>query len=263
MLRVEMNHFRRMIREPVRRSLWLLAAVLLAAGGGAGAADTVPSSIRLANGEWPPFTSAALPGYGSVSQRVSDAFARAGIKVQYQFFPWKRALEEARDGKLDGTLVWAHTADRDADFLYSDPVLVTPYVVFFRKSKPVHWQTLRDLKGLTIGGTLGATPTGEYAELARQGVFRREVADDDELNLRKLAAGHLDAATIEPDVGIYLLKNRLQDIAADIDYDPKPVIVVPNYLLISRKTGGAAELVRRFNLGLAALPAAATVAAPQ
>ena len=221
-----------------------------------GATAAGPKTITLANGEWPPYTSESLPDYGSVSRLVTAAFAHEGIKVNYVFFPWKRALEESRAGKLDGTLIWARTDDREADFLYSDAVLTTNYVLFFRKDKPVHWNRLEDLRGLTIGGILGSTPTGEYAALAQQGVFKREVAATDALNLRKLAAGHLDAAGIEMEVGRYLLANEVSDIADSISYDPKPIVVVPDYLLISKKTADADELMRRFNHGLAAVKAA-------
>src|SRR3569623_833694 len=104
-----------------------------------GATAAGPKTITLANGEWPPYTSESLPDYGSVSRLVTAAFAHEGIKVNYVFFPWKRALEDSRAGKLDGTLIWARTDYREADFLYSDAVLTTNYVLFFRKDKPVHW----------------------------------------------------------------------------------------------------------------------------
>ena len=48
--------------------------------------------IRLANGEWPPYTSKDLPNYGLGSQIVSEAFAEVGIKVEYGFFPMEALL---------------------------------------------------------------------------------------------------------------------------------------------------------------------------
>ena len=218
------------------------------------AADDDPA-ITLANVEWPPFTSHQLTDDGYISRRVTDAFAISGVQVRYVFLPWKRALEETRDGRFAGTLVWAHTEDRDRDFLYSDPILVSRYVLFYNRNRPVHWEHLQDLHGLTIGGVLGATPTGEYGDLINAGVFKREVSASDELNLRKLAAGHLDAAAIELEVGQYLLANEDKDIADQVGYDPKSVVVVPDYLLISKKTSHGEELMHRFNQGLAALPA--------
>ncbi len=214
-----------------------------------------PTTITLANVEWPPFTSASLPDDGRISRRVADAFALEGIQVRYEFMPWKRAIEEARAGRYDGTLIWARAPGREQDFYYSEPVLTTRYVLFYAKSRPVHWNQLTDLRGLTIGGVLGATPTGEYGDLANAGVFKREESVSDELNLRKLAAGHLDAAAVEESVGNYLLANQDKDVADQLAYDPKPLIIVSDYLLISKKTPQGEALTRRFNQGLARLQA--------
>lgn len=218
-------------------------------------ADPLPTTVTLANVEWSPFTSESLPDDGRVSRLVADAFSLEGIQVRYQFLPWKRAIEETRAGRFDGTLVWARTTDREQDFYYSDTVLTTRYVLFYSKSRPVHWDKLTDLRGLTIGGVLGATPTGEYADLARAGVFKREESVSDELNLRKVAAGHLDAAAVEEQVGNFLLANQDKDIAGQLAYEAKPIIVVNDYLLISRKTPHGDELIRHFNHGLATLQA--------
>lgn len=218
-------------------------------------ADPVPATVTLANVEWAPFMSEGLPDGGRISRLVANAFALEGVQVRYQFLPWKRAIEEARAGKFDGTLVWARTADREQDFFFSEPVLTTRYVLFYARARPVHWDKLQDLRGLTIGGVLGSTPTGEYADLARAGVFKREESVSDELNLRKVAAGHLDAAAVEVEVGRYLLANQDKDLAGLLACDDHPLIVVDDFLLVSKKTPHGDELIRRFNHGLAALQA--------
>jgi polar amino acid transport system substrate-binding protein len=236
----------------LRRFLWLLLLFGLPA---IAAEPPARTTLTLSNCEWPPYTSSSLPGQGRISELVRAAFAKEGIDVRYEFLPWKRALEEARNGEYDGSIVWAHTPDREADFVFSDAVVTTDYVLFFARSRPIHWKSLYDLRGLTIGGVLGATPTGEYADLAAAGVFKREVARSDELNLRKAAAGHLDAAGVEREVGNYLLSTTAKDIADQIDFDPKPIVRVSNYLMLSKKTPHAEELIRRFNRGLAAVQA--------
>ncbi len=50
-------------------------------------------TLRITNGEWPPFTSQHLPHGGPLSRTVAEAFKQAGIKVEYGFFPWKRSYE--------------------------------------------------------------------------------------------------------------------------------------------------------------------------
>jgi polar amino acid transport system substrate-binding protein len=59
---------------------------------------------------------------------------------------------------------------------------------------------LRDARGLPHGATVGAVLGYEYSErfnrLARTGAIRLEFAGSEEVNVRKVVAGRLDAATV-------------------------------------------------------------------
>lgn len=214
------------------------------------------SSVTLANGEWPPYLSEKLPYNGSVSRIVSEAFASEGITVHYQFFPWKRALEEARHGNLDGTVVWTKTADRENSFLFSKEVLASRTVFFYRKAKPVQWSQLADLAPLMLGGTLGYNYGAEFDKLEKSGALKVERIPSDEQNLAKLLAGRIDAFPIDIEVGMYMLdlhhgKDGMEKLAAH----PKTVVSEPLYLMISRKSPNADILMKHFNAGLAKLRA--------
>jgi polar amino acid transport system substrate-binding protein len=227
------------------------------------AAHAAPvTSVTLASGEWPPYLSEHLPGYGSASRIVDAAFALQGIKVEYQFFPWKRAYEEAREGRLDGTLIWAKYPAREADFLFSDEIVRTHVVLFYAKARPIHWQTLRDLAPYRIGGALGYYYGEEYSKLENEGVLKMELAASDEINLRKLAANHLDLTPVERDAGLYMLATSLHDIADQLAYDPRNLQTAAHYVLISKRSPHAEEILRRFNLGLAQLHAEGKFATP-
>ena len=58
-------------------------------------------TIRITNGEWPPYMSKKLKHYGLASRITTEAFASQGVKVEYGFFPWARSklLVEHRDGR--------------------------------------------------------------------------------------------------------------------------------------------------------------------
>lgn len=43
-------------------------------------------TVRLANGEYPPYCSEHLPHYGIWSHIVTEAFALKGLTVEYEFF---------------------------------------------------------------------------------------------------------------------------------------------------------------------------------
>ena len=64
-------------------------------------------------GDWPPFLSEDLAHQGIAARIIRDVFAEAGYETQFAFYPWARALENARSGSLDGTAVWLKTAERE------------------------------------------------------------------------------------------------------------------------------------------------------
>ena len=108
--------------------------------------------VQLTNGEWPPLLSKELKNYGVVSHIVTEAFALEGIKVEYKFYPWKRALNRAEKGLADGSVIWAPTPKRVKAFYFSDPVIRNEKVFFYMKSHPFDWDTIDDLKGIIFGG---------------------------------------------------------------------------------------------------------------
>jgi polar amino acid transport system substrate-binding protein len=72
--------------------------------------------IRIASGEWSPFISKDLKHGGVVLHIISESFAAVGIKVEYGFFPWARAMALAKEGTWDGTAVWGPSTEREEHF---------------------------------------------------------------------------------------------------------------------------------------------------
>ncbi len=211
-------------------------------------AETSP--VRLANGEWPPYQSSHLKYDGVASRIVRAAFADQGIKVKYVFLPWKRAYFMARKGLFDGTLVWRESLERVKDFWFSAPIFTGKTVFFHLKDKPLQWNNLRDLKGMTVGETLGY----EYVPLdraRRQGLIRVEKAPTDSQNLEKLLRGRIDLFPSDLDVGLRLIQTRLTPAQASrITWSKKPLEIVSYHLMLTRKSPRSATLLKKFNLGL-------------
>lgn len=85
-----------------------LAGIVLIVCSTAQAGETV----RITNGEWPPFTSEHLPGGGSLSRVVWEAFALEDVTVEYGFYPWKRSYEYARAGRWHDSVAWDRPKSR-------------------------------------------------------------------------------------------------------------------------------------------------------
>ena len=236
-----------MRRQALAIALTGILLVLASLPSSGALADTV----RITNGEWPPFTSERLPDNGPLSRIVAEAFALEGITVEYGYFPWKRAYDYARTGKWDGSIGWAPTPRHVQDFQMSDPVLTADKALFHLKNIPFDWQKIEDLRGWKVGATAGYSYGDDWDNAVKDGRLRVDEVTVDEQNIRKLLLRRVDVIAMEVDVANYLLRTRLTpEEAATIVQHPKLLMRTPICLAVSRNTARAADLTTRFNRGL-------------
>lgn len=177
--------------RPVVIALALLVAAPAAWAEGA-------TVVRLASLEWAPYTGKDLADQGLASKVVRNALAASGYSVIIDFMPWRRALSVGFDGSQghDGVFpVYAERASREC--VSSAPIGVSPVGFAERRSDPVAWTALADLKGLRIGVMSGYFNAREFDRLAASGELTTEPVDREVLNLRKLAQGRLDLAVVD------------------------------------------------------------------
>jgi polar amino acid transport system substrate-binding protein len=214
-------------------------------------AGAMAETIRITNGEWPPFTSEHLAHKGPLSRIVTEAFALEGITVEYGYFPWKRAYDYARTGKWDGSVGWAPTPKHLQDFHMSTPVITVDKGLFHLKNIPFDWNSIDDLKGWRVGGTAGYAYGDEWDRAIREGKFKVDEVTTDEQNIRKLLLRRVDVVAMEVDVANHLLRTLLTpEEAATITQHPKLVMQTPISLALSRQSARNPELLKRFNRGL-------------
>ncbi|MGE8502545.1 MAG: substrate-binding periplasmic protein [Pseudomonas sp.] len=230
----------------MRLTLLLLIVVL----GSVHAADRV----RLTNGEWPPYLGEDLPHHGVASRIVAEAFALQNVEVQWEFHPWARSLKMAEQGTRDGSAVWLYNREREQRFHISDPVVESGYYLFHRKNRHFDWSSVEDLRGLRIAATRGY----DYGEAFQQAEAAGEIdvvrLTGDEQGLRQLLAGRIDLFPVDKVVGFDLLYQHFS--AAErrlLSFHPVPLRSDSLHLLLSREVPGNAELMQRFNQGLAQL----------
>ena len=228
----------------MHRALLLLLLLL----GNAQAADTV----RLTNGEWPPYLGADLPYHGVASRIVAEAFALEGIDVQWEFHPWARSLKMAADGQRDGSAVWLPSREREERFYVSDPVIETTYYLFHLKGRAFDWQTATDLRGFRLAATRGY----DYGETLRRaeatGELQITYLNSDEQGLRQLLAGRIDLFPLDKVVAFDLLYQHFSSAERQrLSFHPLPLRSDSLHLLLSREVPGNAERMARFNHGLA------------
>ncbi len=86
-----------------------------------------------------------------------------------------------------------------------------------QKSHPVSWNYIEDLNRYTLGVVKDYVNTQALDRMIVSGVQRTEPVTSDEHNVKKVAAGRIDAAVIDVNVLHYLLKQKpLQPLATKL-----------------------------------------------
>ncbi|WP_018690704.1 substrate-binding periplasmic protein [Algicola sagamiensis] len=237
----------------------IIVAFMMSFSWAVHAADTVV----LTNGEWPPFLGKTIPKHGSSSDIVVQAFDKVGIKVKFEFYPWKRAIVYVENGEKDGSLVWQKNPEREKLLYFSDPVLVSKEVFFHLKGIGFSWKTYDDIaaKKLKVGAAIGYSYSEEFANAEKSKKINVKRVTKDLQNLQLLLGGRIDVAVINEFVGYEILRKNFkpEEIEKVTHYKDVPVNVSSYSLILSKKIPANKERIEKFNQGLKQLKDAGIV----
>ncbi len=232
-------------------SFGLAIALALSFGCSVGALAQARDTIRLTIGKWQPYFSKSAPHYGFASHIVTEAFALVSVDVDYGFFPWKRTMKLARDGKWNGSAVWLDTEERRVDFFYSDPTAPGTNSFFHLKSYQFDWNGFEDLKDVRIGATLGYSYGPAFDAADKAGTIKVQRAPNDETSLRKLLKGRIDAFAGNLLVTYAQIRDTVTaEEAVLFTHHPKHISQIPLHVLFSKNVPGMEQMRDRFNEGL-------------
>jgi polar amino acid transport system substrate-binding protein len=244
------------------RLRYLILCFLLATSTVSLLAEEMPSTIFLANEEYPPYTSESLKDYGITSAIVTAAFRLEGIKTQYQFLPSARAYYMARMGTFNGTVPWAKREGREQYFLYSDPVIEIDKEYFYSlNDTSFSWDPdtsdISDLENVKIATVTGYNYGDKLQSAEKDNQLQTIRLDSLEQGFSMLLAGRVDTVVSKKNVAEQILimnfseaqRIKLTSVAVsnkNPSYD---------YLLISRQGKHAEYFLDAFNRGLKKLHA--------
>lgn len=207
--------------------------------------------LRISAGEWPPYLSARVERQGPVAHLISDLLAEEGYRVEFTFLPWPRAYAEAAAGRYDATAVWMHKAEREADFLFSAPLLDEQFVFFHLKTQPFDWRHFDDLSGMTLGGGLEYSYGPAFDAFLAKEKVRIERVSSDRQNFEKLLKERVVLYPQELNVGYAALRNEFsREDAERITHHPKPLLVNLSYLMLPKRLTQSETLRERFDARL-------------
>ena len=151
------------------------------------------NKVIFAIGEWAPYTGKEMQGNGMASELVTAACNAAGLKAEYEFFPWKRAEAKVSEGSQLGTFPYKETKEREGRFLFSKTLFSSSFGIVTakdnKKTAGFKYTKPEDLKSFSVGIVAGTDALKIPLEMA--GVKVEEVTGVDQ-NLKKLEAGRID-----------------------------------------------------------------------
>lgn len=215
-------------------------------------------SITIASGDsWPPFTKLKLPNEGFSNDVARTVLERAGYNATVEILPWNRAKKMTQAGQFDIlNNVW-YTDERAKTLAFTDPIARNEIVFITRKEDEFTYTGLSSLKGMVVGTVRGFDYRDAFLNADH---FHREPAGTFKTNLKKLAAGRIDAAVGDRLIGKHLVGNDLTDLKDKLAYSDKALSSKKLYVTVSRALNNTEQIVTDFNTALEAIRADGTYA---
>lgn len=168
---------------------------------GAWAADSqLPKRIKLCTVEWSPYTIVdenSKQITGKHTALVKKLFKALGMKTEISEMPWKRCLEEVKQGKIHGVYSASKNAERLRFLKYPHmPLQKVSYVVVVLKNNKYlrSWRGIKSLLPQPVGVPLGFSIVTELREAQLE---VDDGASNDEQNILKLLKGRVKSIIIE------------------------------------------------------------------
>lgn len=224
--------------------------------------------IEIAIGEWKPFVTQTVQGYGEVTEKVTVVLERMGYRPKYIFMPWGQAETLVKENESDigprATFPFINTENRrGAFFVSAKPVFEECINFFYNKNKTSRSQdisisTIADLTQFKFGFV---SQKGGYqypAELTK--VLEKKGTSFDNLfeafdTLVDPTAEEVQVVPAILEVGEVLLFELFPEQRFTIDVLKQAKVengnhcLVPAnyYFLASKRNPNNAELMRKFN----------------
>lgn len=205
--------------------------------------------VKIATGEYAPYTSQAMTGKGFFSEIVTASFEAVGITPQYEFYPWARCEYLLENDRVFAIMPYTVTEERKQKYSFSDEVAASTGRFFYLKSRfpqGLSYQEWSDLKDINLGGTRGYW----YEETFKKAGLDVDYVSSDIVNLRKLKAGRIDAFVMNELQGRAMIKEEFPGQQEAFGVVEKPADQSWLRLMIAPGYPNAAEITQEFNRGL-------------
>jgi polar amino acid transport system substrate-binding protein len=209
------------------------------------AAETLP----LSTGEWKPYTSAEMGGYGFFSEIVAATFKEARIEISIDFYPWKRCEANVKNGKAFAAFPYSITRKRKRFSYFSDSVSTSTTVLFYNNQlhkTSIHFDSMEALRSYSIIGVLGYF----YAEKFKEESIPVHYVPTEEKALELIFFKRYDLLPLNKYVGINLIDEKFPDKRHCFSFCKTPLSTNTLHLMVSKRFPNSKELIQKFNAAL-------------
>ncbi|WP_281557711.1 transporter substrate-binding domain-containing protein [Thalassomonas sp. RHCl1] len=218
------------------------------------------SSLVIVTGQFPPLIDENRKDKGYISRLVTDVFAQVGIKTEFLFVPWGRALRMVELGREAAVMYFDKNEQRAEFFTFSHPMLRDNWVLFHLRKKDIHWQRLEDLSVYKIGATISYTYTPDFYRLAHDKVLDVNWHPYDKQGWKMLMAERLDIFANTESAWYYAKQEFSPQHLARLVVHPKPLAAQLGHVLFSKAHPDGDYFKEQFNLGFTQLKKRKTLA---
>lgn len=207
-------------------------------------------TLRFSVAEWPPHYSKDLPFYGDHAAVVEKVIRQAGFKVKFVWYDdWKAAFNTVKAGRHHATPSWRCTQDRADHFIYTAPIFLDPFVLFYLKGNDFDWTVFSQLKEWEpIGVTAGYNYGKAFNDAVQRYRIQLHQVRIDRLMLKLLLKDRIQLALFSRENGLSLIKKHLNTVQQQrITYHPQPVLNSIYHILFSKNMFGNVDIVKKIN----------------
>jgi polar amino acid transport system substrate-binding protein len=140
---------------------------------------------------------------GLSTEVLKEAGKRAGVALEFGYFPWNRAYQMAEHDRNTCVYSAVRTDIREKLFKWIGPLSHNTWILFARADSPITLKSLEDARKYKVGGYQGDS---KAIYLKQQG-FVLDEAGNEEQNINKLKLGRIDLWIATSLTGPWIAKN--------------------------------------------------------
>lgn len=115
--------------------------------------DPATGSIQVdlvTGNDFKPYADETLPEGGMITEIVVTAFRDLGYDPIVDFLNWPSGYDLTKRGKFAANWAWAPTAEREADFFYSESLAEDLTFAYWHVDRPQEFEQIDDIKGYRV-----------------------------------------------------------------------------------------------------------------